>query len=116
MNPGISERRKLVQDHRKHRFIGISIARRLCVTLADHQLNVLEKDLSQGFDGALVTVGVERDKQDQIVFKNIVERQQILVGAGNDRQFVFEEAQKFVQESLNLLHTLAVCERTLRAF
>ena len=71
-------------------------------------MNILEKDLSQGFDSALIAIRIQRDKQDQIVFKHIVERQKVLVCAGHDRQLVFEETQQFVQESLNLLYALAI--------
>ena len=62
------------------------------------------------FDGALIAVGVEGDKQNQILFENIVERQQVLVGAGHDRQLILQEAQQLVQKPLNLLDTLAVRE------
>jgi len=83
--PRISEGGELVQDHRKHRLVGIPVAGWLRVALAHHQLDVLEQDLSQRFDRALIAIGVEEDEQDEIMQENVVERQQVLVGAGHDR-------------------------------
>jgi hypothetical protein len=108
--PRIREGSELVQDHRKHRFVGVPAAGWLRVAFAHHQLNVLEQDLPQGFDSALIAVCIEGDEQNEIPFENIVERQQVLVGTGHDRQLVLQEAQQLIQEPLNLLDTLAVRE------
>ena len=76
-------------------------------------MQVLEQHTAQRGDGFRVLVGVKGDEQNQFLVDHLVERQQVVIGAGDDRKIVLEKRHQFVQESLNLWHSFPVFEGLL---
>jgi len=74
--------------------IGRFSRRRSCsfsVTLANHQLHVLQQHPAKGRDRFRVLVGIQRNEQNQFLVNDFVERQHLIVGASDDGEFVLEK-------------------------
>src|SRR5262249_37415163 len=76
----------------------------------DHELKILEQHSTKSRDGSGVLVGIQRDEKDEFLIHDLVEGQQIVIGIGYDRKVVFGERPQLVQQTLDLLQTLAVFE------
>src|SRR3989442_601359 len=74
----VAERRKLVEHDAEQRPVRLSPLLVAFVALADNELQILKKHLAESANRLGIFVHVERDKQDQFLFDDIVDRQQIL--------------------------------------
>ena len=81
------------------------------VPFPNHELEILQEHLPQRPDWLRVLVDVQRDEQDQLLLDDVVDRQQILIRAGDNRQFVIKESHALVQQALDFRHAFAVLER-----
>src|SRR5439155_17903320 len=72
------------------------------VALTDNELQVLQKHLAERADRFRVLVHIEGDEQNQFLFDDIVDRKQIFVRTGDDRQFIIEKRHALVQQTLDL--------------
>ena len=114
----VAEGSELVQDDAQDRtptlpgFPALSPGRRhrSLVSLTHHELKVLQEHLAQGPHGLRVLVDVEADKQDQLLLNDLVDRQQVFIRPGDDRQFVVQKRHALVQQALDLRHPLPVLE------
>src|ERR1035438_6574264 len=59
----------------------------------------------------LPTNSAEEAEQDQLLVNHVVDRQQVLVGTGDDGQFVGQKRHALVEQTLNLRHPLPVMKR-----
>src|SRR5665213_3647714 len=71
---GIGERRELIEDHAQERLVQVAARAGPGITLANHQLNVLEEYLSQRLASALVLVCIERHEQDHPLLDDFIHR------------------------------------------
>src|SRR5208282_435811 len=94
---GISKGSKLVEDDADHRPVLAAALLLVLVTLANHQLHVLQQHPAKGRDRFRVLIGIQRNEQNQFLVNDFVKRQHLIVGASDDGEFVLEKSHQLVQ-------------------
>ena len=77
---------------------------------ADHQLQVLKQHPAEGGDRPLVDIDVQAHEENEPLVDHVVERKQVVVGAGDHGHFIAHERHHLVDEALNLRYPLLVFE------
>src|SRR5271157_2351374 len=106
---GVGNGREFVHDDRHERHVHVGPL--ALIAFADHQLQILQDHPPQRPGRIVVLVGIEGDEKDPPFLDDLLDRNQVLVGSGDDGELVLQEGHHLVDQTANHLHTLRVAER-----
>src|SRR5207249_2575618 len=112
----VAERRKFVEHDTEQRPVRLPPVLIAFVSLADNELQILKKHLAECPHRLGIFVHIERYKENQFLFDDIVDRKQMLIRTGDDRKLIVKERRALIEEALDLGHAVPVLQRLQEIF